>query len=303
MAVDGKLRLALAFAAAIATLVGTAVWQESRASIDADAETLPWSSAPAGNGLPDDMVAVPGGEYTIGEHEGALRRVRLERFLIDRHEVTNRQFAAFAAATRYVTAAEREGGAWVYRGGQPDWKWIGGADWRHPLGAGSSIDKAMEHPVVAVTWHDAAAYAAWAGKRLPTEAEWEVAARAGRPADGPGHSSNPARDGTANVWQGRWPQKNDLVDHFFYTAPVGSFPPNALGLYDTIGNVWEWTADTYEGSAEPMRVAKGGSWFCSTNYCAAFRPGFRGKSPPSHGFNNVGFRCVQSDRGAVRPSG
>lgn len=246
------------------------------------------------------MVLVQDGEYVIGDahqEDAPIRHVRVQRFLIDRHEVTNRQFAAFATATGHETDAEREGGAWVYRGGEADWQYVRGADWRHPLGPDSSIAKAMEHPVVAVTWHDATAYASWAGKRLPTEAEWEVAARAGQPASS-GALANPAHDGSANVWQGTWPRKNEMVDGFFYTAPVGSFQPNAIGIFDTIGNVWEWTADWYrEGSSgEPpsLRVAKGGSWFCSSSYCSAFRPGFRGKSPPTHAFNNVGFRCART---------
>lgn len=297
------MKLVVAFAAATATLAAIAFWQESRSAIDLSSRAVRWGSGEArgSRGIEDDMVPVPGGEYIVGdshEHDAPIRRVRVDRFLIDRHEVTNRQFAAFVAAAGHVTGAEHEGGAWVYRGGEADWKWIRGADWRHPLGPDSSITAALDHPVVAVTWHDAAEYAAWAGKRLPTETEWEVAARAGTPANTVPSASNPARDGSANVWQGTWPRRNEMLDRFFYTAPVGSFRPNALGLYDTIGNVWEWTADWYREGAgnEPpsLRVAKGGSWFCSANYCGAFRPGFRGKSPPSHAFNNVGFRCART---------
>ncbi|HUP63249.1 MAG TPA: formylglycine-generating enzyme family protein [Thermoanaerobaculia bacterium] len=298
------MKLAIAFAAATAALAAIAFWQESRSAIDVSARAVRWGSGDA-RGSPviaDDMVSLPGGAYIVGdahENDAPIRRVRVDRFLIDRHEVTNRQFAAFVAATGHDTGAEREGGAWVYRGGEADWQWIRGADWRHPLGPDSSIAHAMEHPVVAVTWQDAAVYAAWAGKRLPTETEWEVAARAGKPANAAASlASNPARNGSANVWQGTWPRKNEMLDRFFYTAPVGSFSPNALGLYDTIGNVWEWTSDWYrdESSRETpsLRVAKGGSWFCSSNHCSAFRPGFRGKSPPSHAFNNVGFRCART---------
>lgn len=298
------MKLAISFVMAVAALAGLAFWQESRSAIDISARFIRWGSPGVreSSSIADVMVPVPGGEYIVGdlhENDAPIHRVRVDRFLIDRHEVTNRRFAAFIAATGHVTGAERNGGAWIYRGGEADWKWIRGADWRHPLGPDSSIDDAPNHPVVAVTWQDAAAYATWAGKRLPTETEWEVAARAGQPANAAASpASNPARDGSANVWQGTWPRKNEMLDRFFYTAPVGSFSPNALGLYDMIGNVWEWTADWYheESSNDPpsLRVAKGGSWFCSSHYCGAFRPGFRGKSPPSHAFNNVGFRCART---------
>jgi len=188
-------------------------------------------------------------------------------------------------ATGYVTAAEREGGGWVFRGGERDWKYVPGANWRHPLGPSSSIQNAWQHPVVLVSWDDANAYARWAGRRLPTEAEWEIAARSGE--------SSLHRAPDANYWQGEWPRRNLLIDRFFYTAPAGSFAPSPLGLYDMIGNVWEWTADRYDNVSD-LRVAKGGSWFCSANYCAAYRAGFRGKSPQQRTFNNVGFRCARN---------
>ncbi len=293
-----------AFLAAVATIAGGAVWFETRA-LDHSAAAIAWGSAARNKNIADEMVLVPGGVYTIGDEsdqasrDAPARRVRLEAFRIDRHEVTNRQFAEFVRATSYVTTAEREGGAWIYRGGETNWSYVGGADWRHPLGPGSDVERAWDHPVILVSWDDASAYARWAGKRLPTEAEWEVAARGGVPPRSAPHSA--AVPTTVNIWQGRWPQRNSLADGFFYTAPVGSFPPNRIGLYDMIGNVWEWTADWYVDPRAPanpptLRVARGGSWFCSKNYCGAYRAGFRGKSPPDHAFNNVGFRCASDGR-------
>jgi formylglycine-generating enzyme required for sulfatase activity len=283
--------------AAIATLAGSAYVAERREAVDPLLRTIVWGSGRHAAASPEDMVLVPGGSYIIGDddapHPAAdapRRSVRTPSFLIDRHEVTNAEFARFIAATAYVTTAEREGAGWIFRGGDRDWSYVAGADWRHPLGAGSSIEKASDHPVVLVSWYDASAYAKWAGKRLPTEAEWEVAARGGL-APGAEPLRDLSRDSSANVWQGRWPQRNEQKDSFFYTAPVASFAPNRIGLYDMLGNVWEWTADGY-GSSDTLRVARGGSWFCSRNYCSAYRPGFRGKSPADHAFNNVGFRCV-----------
>jgi sulfatase modifying factor 1 len=274
---------------AIATIAASAAWFEPR-DIDRSAARIRWGSAAPAKRIADDMVPVPAGDYVIGDAEA--RKVKLRAFRIDRHEVTNRQFAQFVRATSYVTAAEREGSAWIYRGGDADWSYVRGANWRHPLGLGSDINRAGDHPVVLVTWYDANAYAQWAGKRLPTEAEWEVAARGGMP---PRFEAKAIEAPTnANVWQGRWPQRNTLTDGFFYTAPVGSFAPNRIGLYDMIGNVWEWTSDPYD-SEQTLRVARGGSWFCSANYCGAYREGFRGKSPPDHAFNNVGFRCAASE--------
>lgn len=300
-------RLVAAFGVALAALAATALWLERQSIPAAETAAYVWGSGleRSADPPPDEMVQVAAGEYVLGDDwrepasDAPRRRIQLDAFSIDRHEVTNRQFDRFVRRTNYVTTAERTGGAWIYRDGERDWTYVRGADWQHPLGPESRIDHAMDHPVVLVSWHDATAYAAWAGKRLPTEGEWEVAARAGTvPVIETVGLPNPAEDASANVWQGHWPQRNELLDGYFYTAPVGSFPPNDLGLYDMIGNVWEWTADWYTpGQTAGRRVARGGSWFCSANYCSAYRPGFRGKSPPNRAFNNVGFRCASDAAG------
>ncbi len=306
--------------------------------------------------IPDSMVFVPGGTFRMGfnnshEDERPIHKVTLKPFLLDLYEVPNRHFAAFVAGTGYVTQAERDGYAWCFLKDGDDFEAVTGADWRHPQGPGSSIGNRMDHPVVNVSWEDAMAYARWAGKRLPTEAEWEYSARAGAAGhfaaqispgytapthpviseDHPSHGINPrgkspssqrhflaftepvadnvAENLTyieANVWEGTWPKENQLKDGFYYTASVGRNRPNPWGLHDMIGNVWEWTADWYaadyyahspvESPTGPdngeKRVARGGSWFCSPNYCAAYSTHFRGASPPNHTFNNVGFRCA-----------
>lgn len=305
----------------------------------------------------NDMVLVAGGTFEMGsnaahEDETPVHTVTLKPFLLDRHEVTNRQFTAFVDATGFVTSAERDGAAWCYLKGESDFRYVNGANWRHPEGPDSSISDRLGHPVVCVSWDDAHAYAEWAGKRLPTEAEWEYAARsrgAQHVAANPnapstefahedrthkdhaqhefsesssGHPSSRSHElpdlhaahsshqsdayVTANIWQGVWPAENKLSDGFFGTAPVGSFEPNKINVYDMIGNVWEWTADWYdatyyatsptENPTGPLksttRVARGGSWFCSANYCGAYNSHYRGSSPPDHAFNNVGFRCA-----------
>lgn len=302
--------------------------------------------------IPAGMAIIPGGVFEMGlaesnADEAPVHAVKLAPFLMDRYEVTNRQFAEFIEATGYVTQAERDGYAWGYLKGASDFQAVTGASWRHPEGPASNLDDRLEHPVVCVSWEDASAYAKWAGKRLPTEAEWEYAARAGSeqhfkaafnvvcaPAAGAPHehskleaahdlspSSKSHRLASdqlasasaasynlveANFWQGTWPADNQLLDGFYYTAPVGRFTPNAFGVHDALGNVWEWTADWYAADyyqhspaknpagaeSGENRVARGGSWFCSPNYCGAYNTSFRGASPPNHTFNNVGFRCA-----------
>lgn len=274
------------------------------------------ASAVGAADLDDGMVLLPAGSYPMGyehshEDELPIHEVRLDAFYIDATEVTNRQFAHFVEATGFTTQAEKDGYAWCFVKGTDDFKAVDGANWRHPNGPDSSIKEIMDHPVVCVSWEDAAAYAKWAGKRLPTEAEWEYAARSlgkGHIAAAPGKSP----DGTAvlvraNIWQGTWPEENKLEDEYYYTAPVGSFPPNEIGIYDMTGNVWEWCADWYAADyyansptdnppgpdTGEKRIARGGSWFCSEGYCSAYSSHYRGASPPAHAFNNVGFRCAK----------
>lgn len=251
--------------------------------------------------------------HKVGDDdERPVHQVTLSPFYLDATEVTNAEFARFVEATGYQTDAEKEGSAWIFKEGFKDWEAVDGADWRHPLGPASSLADRMNHPVVNVSWNDAAAFAKWAGKRLPTEAEWEYAARGGRKGEiyPWGNELKPGGKSLANFWQGVWPAKNLLEDKFYYTAPAGSFEPNGFGLYDMIGNAWEWTADWYAAdyyrhspakdpkgpTSGEMRVARGGSWFCSENYCGAYRVGFRGQSPPDSAFNNVGFRCARDAR-------
>ncbi len=290
------------------------------------------------------FARVEGGQFTMGDplgrpDEGPAHAVWVSSFEAQVHEVTNGQFAGFVAATGYRTSAEAAGGMWVFARGDRDWQWRPGAGWRHPLGPGSTIEGGEGLPVVGVSWEDAQAYCQWAGVRLPTEAEWEYMARGGAHGTlgartvgwaAAAHLGAPADDGfphpwqgpqanqgvsevvvpgpgSANHWQGRWPDHNDLADGFFYAAPVGSYAPNPLGLYDVVGNVWEWTADWYDERAyalslyrDPVgpaagerKVVRGGSWFCAANYCAAFRFAYRGASPLGRGWNNVGFRVVR----------
>jgi formylglycine-generating enzyme len=292
------------------------------------------------------MVWIPGGTFLMGsdEHypeEAPSRRVTVDGFWIDRHTVTNREFERFVRKTGYVTVAERTPDPAAYPGAKEEmlipastvfrkpphrvdlsnhfnwWTYVPGADWRHPQGPGSSIKKRPDHPVVHVAWEDVETYAQWAGRQLPTEAEWEFAARGGL--DGAtyawGEEFTPEGRWMANTWQGEFPVENLNQDGFEGTAPVGSFPPNGYGLFDMIGNVWEWTTDSYDAEADvlhpccsvespqaciPRKVMKGGSHLCAPNYCQRYRPAARMPQPIDTSTSHLGFRTILSgprDRG------
>jgi formylglycine-generating enzyme len=314
---------------------------------------------------PPGMIWIAGGEFTMGTSDPAsfpnerpAHRVQVDGFWIDEHDVTNAEFAKFVEATSYVTTAEKKpdweelkkelppdtpkpddsvlvAGSLVFTPTSRPvplddlsawWRWVPGACWRHPEGPDSSIAGREKHPVVQVSWYDAAAYAKWAGKRLPTEAEWEFAARGGL--DGKrytwGDEFRPGGKYMANTWQGLFPVSNTAEDGFVGTSPVGSFPPNGYGLYDMAGNVWQWCSDWYRVDAftqiatqlanknvcrdsggpleswdpadpnAPKRVVKGGSFLCNPSYCESYRPSARRGTPPDTGSSHTGFRCAMS---------
>ena len=309
------------------------------------------------------MVWIPGGTFLMGgdneqarEDEFPKHQVSVGGFYMDTHEVTNRQFQEFIEATGYVTIAERKPD-WeeikkqlpVGTPKPPDemlvassvvftppkhavrlndpgqwWSWVQGADWQHPFGAGSNIEGKEDYPVVHVSWDDAVAYARWAGKRLPTEAEWEWAARAGQEETiyTWGNEHIEKGEAKANSWQGKFPFQNTKQDRFEGLAPVKSFAPNGYGLYDMAGNVWEWCADWYHpeyyqeihnpggvknpqgpaASFDPMeptvpkKVVRGGSFLCNDSYCSGYRVSARMKSSRDTGLSHTGFRCVTDKR-------
>ena len=260
------------------------------------------------------MVLIPGGEFRMGADggfpfEGPSHPVTVESFYLDATEVTNREFSAFVEATGYVTESEREGSSGVFDTAAGDWTLVAGAGWKHPTGPDSNIEGREDHPVIHVSWNDANAFAHWAGKRLPTEAEWEYAARGG--SKGAilypwGNDLEPRGKPSANIWQGAFPLHDERRDGFGGVAPVKQFPANAYGLYDISGNVWEWVADWYapdyyqyssarnpKGPGEGTeKVHRGGSWMCSENYCQGYRVAARQKTTPDTGLNNLGFRCA-----------
>jgi formylglycine-generating enzyme len=300
------------------------------------------------------MVFIPGGEYSMGSDDPMMgddakpvHRVYVDAFWMDETEVTNDEFEAFVNATRYVTIAERAPRAEDFPGAPPEnlvagsvvfappggpvpldnhlqwWSYVKGANWRHPEGPKTGIKGKGKYPVVHVAWPDAVAYAEWARKRLPTEAEWEFAARGGldRKAYTWGDEFRPGGKYMANSFQGHFPDKNTVEDGYRGTAPVCSFPKNAFGLCDMAGNVWEWMHDWYRADtfstlvaaggvarnpqgpadsydpSEPRikkRVHKGGSFLCTDQYCSRYMPGGRGKGDPDTGTDHLGFRCVRS---------
>ncbi len=259
------------------------------------------------------MVEIPAGSFLMGtadarfpaDREGPVREVRTERYLIASHPVTNDEFAAFASAEGFTTLAESDGWSFVFAGALPDdfcdtrgvvgaewWRVVEGADWRHPAGPHSSLEGLGDHPVVHLTWYEAASYAAWAGCRLPTEAEWERAARGGleQATFGWGDELTPGGVHQCNIWQGTFPSTNTLDDGWYATSPVGSYPPNGFGLYDTAGNVWEWCADWFDEGRS--RVIKGGSYLCHDSYCNRYRVGARSFNTPDTCTANMGIRIA-----------
>ncbi|MBN9178160.1 MAG: formylglycine-generating enzyme family protein [Microbacterium sp.] len=277
------------------------------------------------------QVRVPAGTFTMGDSSGdrnpadgevPLHDVALEAFEIDETSVTNEAFAAFVDATGYRTEAEVFGFSAVFHlalaappvdvmgpaAGTPWWFGVRGADWRHPGGAASSIDGLAEHPVVHISWNDAVAYCAWAERRLPTEAEWEYAARGGiAGATYPwGDDDVDAERWRANIWQGVFPHENTREDGWLTTAPVRTFAPNGYGLWQMVGNVWEWCSDwfspTYYGTspafdphgpdAGTTRVLRGGSYLCHVSYCNRYRNSARSQNTPDSSMGNAGFRTV-----------
>ena len=259
------------------------------------------------------MVRIAAADFMMGSdhgfpYEAPVHRVTLDAYWMDVTEVTNADFAKFIEATGRVTTAEEIGTAVVFKPGKQDWDLVEGADWRHPEGPSSSIDDRMDHPVINVSWDDAVAYCEWAGKRLPTEAEFEYAARGGlsNAEFAWGNELNPKGHFRANTWQGIFPENDRKEDGFSGVAPIKSFPPNSYGLYDITGNVWEWVHDWFDPNYYAMsptdnpqgpsqgtqKVQRGGSWLCSSNYCQGYRVAARMNTDRDSGLNNLGFRCA-----------
>ena len=277
------------------------------------------------------MVLLPGGEFLMGTNsregypadgEWPAHRVRLKPFWIDTLAVSNRKFGTFVEATGYRTEAERFGWSFVFAGLLPDdfpptravaqtpwWRQVHGADWRHPEGSHSSLAERLDHPVVHLSWNDGLAYCRWAGRRLPTEAEWEFAARGGLDQQRYpwGNQLTPDGQHRMNVWQGKFPSQNSVEDGYYGTAPVDAFPPNRYGLYQMTGNVWEWCADWFaptfprrgprdDPSGPPdgeRKVMRGGSYLCHRSYCFRYRVAARSSNTPDSSAGNLGLRTVR----------
>ena len=264
------------------------------------------------------LVRLEGGAFLMGsddpdgfpeDAEGPVREVQIEGFAIAPNALSNEEFAVFVDAAGHVSAAERFGWSFVFAGLLPDdfpptrsvaeapwWRQVEGADWRHPEGPGSSIADRSDHPVVHVSWTDARAYCSWAGVRLPSEAEWEYAARGGlaRKRFPWGDELTPGGEHRCNIWQGEFPRRNTLEDGFYGTAPVDAFPPNAFGLHNTSGNAWEWCADWFDPKPGRGRakVIRGGSYLCHSSYCNRYRVAARSRNTPDTTTGHMGFRVA-----------
>lgn len=261
---------------------------------------------------PDGMVRINGGNFLMGTDdgmpsEGPVHSVEIASFYIDAQEVTVGEFEKFVVASGYKTEAERFGWSGVFTFDSGKWISVDGANWLHPEGPSSTTRR--DEPVSQVSWNDANAYAKWAGKRLPTEAEFEFAARGGLAQNkySWGDELNPLGKPAANWWQGKFPTVNTIADGFLGRAPVRSFPPNGSGIYDITGNVWEWCADRFGDDyyskspksnpkgpeAGTNRVIRGGSFLCAENFCSNYRVAGRSQAEPESGLNNLGFRCAK----------
>ena len=285
----------------------------------------------SGKGSTLGMVQLEGGEFLMGaddtvgfpaDGEGPVRAVALRPFWIDAYTVSNTQFAEFLEATGYVTEAERYGWSFVFGGLLPDdfpatrgasqapwWRQVFDADWRHPEGSHSSVEDRMDHPVVHVSWNDAQAYCAWASMRLPTEAEWEYAARGGleQRRYAWGDELKPDGEWRCNIWQGTFPSHNTLEDGYLGTAPVDAFEPNGYGLHNVSGNVWEWCSDWFHSGfhahgprdnptgppSGQAKVMRGGSYLCHDSYCNRYRVAARSSNTPDSSTGNTGLRCAR----------
>ena len=305
----------------------------------------------------DNMVLIPGGSFLMGSdkfypEEKPVRRVTVDGFYIDKYSVTNEDYQKFVNETGYMTVAERPLNPADYPGAKPEllvpgalvfqkskgpvdlnsyfnwWAWMPGANWKHPLGPQGNFKEREKHPVVHIAYEDAEAYAKWCGKELPTEAEWEFAARGGLEGNNFtwGDDDVQFTKPMANTWQGRFPYENLLLDRYEGTSPVGSYEPNGYGLYDMAGNTWEWTSDWYVKNVDesaskvktccttnvnprvvspeksfdecqpeikiPRKVIKGGSHLCAPNYCLRYRPAARQPQMIDTGMNHLSFRCI-----------
>ncbi|MBZ3905241.1 formylglycine-generating enzyme family protein [Streptomyces griseiscabiei] len=290
---------------------------------------VPSGAAPARGG--ERLLPLPGGVFLMGtedeagypaDGEGPVREVRVRPFRIAATTVTNERFAEFVDATGHVTESELFGFSFVFEGflpadvravsprvpGTPWWRGVRDATWRRPAGPGSSVDALLDHPVVHVSWNDAQAYCAWSGTRLPTEAEWEYAARGGLAGKRYpwGDELAPGGRHLCNIWRGTFPTDNTAADGHRSTAPADAFEPNGFGLYNTVGNVWEWCADRFSPDFHvtgprtnptgppdgPARVMRGGSHLCHASYCNRYRVAARSSNTPDSAAGNIGFRVV-----------